>query len=60
MFYQAKKLFAGHIKVLGGPHLARGQNNGSQRWKHGDPTMTNSNIFAAYNTSFAISDLKLS
>jgi len=24
MFYQYKKMFAGHIKVLGGPHVARG------------------------------------
>jgi len=23
-FYQSKKIFAGHIKVLGGPHVARG------------------------------------
>jgi hypothetical protein len=25
MFYKLKKVFAGHIKVLGGPHVARGQ-----------------------------------
>ena len=24
MFYPIKKTFAGHIKVLGGPHVARG------------------------------------
>ncbi len=24
MFYHPKKLFAGHIKVLGGPYVARG------------------------------------
>jgi len=24
MFYQPKKMFAGHINVLGGPHVARG------------------------------------
>jgi len=24
MFYQLKKTFAGHVKVLGGPHVARG------------------------------------
>jgi len=24
MFYQPKKMFAGHIKLHGGPHVARG------------------------------------
>ena len=24
MFYHFEKMFAGHIKVLGGPHVARG------------------------------------
>jgi len=26
MFYQPKKMFAGHTKVLGGPYVANGTN----------------------------------
>jgi len=32
-FYQSKKMFAGHIKVLGGPHVARGPDV-AQAWSN--------------------------
>ncbi len=33
MFYQLKKMFAGHIKVLRGPHVARGPDV-AQAWSN--------------------------